>query len=152
MATTRFAGRRRAAARAFTLIEALMASAILMGIVTAVTAAIIAGQQNALEAQERIAGTLAAEALLGALLAEDYDTLATWHNYREEPGEMVDAEGQPLPPVFGTVGRQVTVTSTFQTIDPPGINIAGRTVRVRAFDVDGRVLADLTRYVAEPQS
>jgi hypothetical protein len=39
-----------------------------------------------------------------------------------------------------------------RTLPEQDIRIRGREVRVRAFNVQGRVLADLTRFTPEPQS
>lgn len=130
----------------------MIASALLVGIVTAVSGAIIAGQQNALIAQERIAGTLAAEALLGRVLTQPYDELTAWHGYREEVGEMVDEHGAAMPDSFNVAGREVHVESTMSYVSSVDVLVRGRTVTVRAFNYSGEVLVELRRYVVEPLS
>ncbi len=144
--------RARRSLRGFTLLESLMASAILLGIVTAVTSAIIAGQQNSYQAQQQISATLAADALMARLVAEEYTKLPQWHRYREEVGAMIDEFGQPMPPAFDGIGREVHVEASFQRIDPPGVSIRGRMVTVAAFDADDLMLIVLQRFVPEPQS
>jgi hypothetical protein len=142
----------RRGARGLTLLESLIAAGILFGVVTAVTAAITAGQQHALEAQERVAAVLAAEGLMGRIIAEDYDDLASWNGYLEAVGSLVDEYGQPMPEVFGTIGCEVDVDSHFTNVTPPNVNIQGRLITVRAFNASGRVLIELTRFIAEPAS
>jgi hypothetical protein len=138
--------------RGFTLIEALMATGILLGIVVSVTSAITAGQQNAYEAHERIAGALAAEELMGRLVTVDYATLPSWHGYSEPVGTMTDMNGQPMPDSMGMVGRDVQVATSLKEIGDLAIRVRGRTVVVRAFNNDARILAEISRFVPEPQS
>ena len=127
-----------------------MASTILLGVVTAVTTTITAGQQHAFEAQVRVSATLAAEALLGRVLTEDYDDIDDWDGYIEAPGAMVDEHDNPMPDTFGMIGREVTVTESLINITPPNVNFYGQTITVRAFDNSGRELIELTHCVAEP--
>jgi Tfp pilus assembly protein PilV len=136
--------------RGFTLMEALMASGILLAVVIAVTSAITAGQQNAYEAHQRIAATLATEDLLGRLLVENYANLPTWSGYSEAVGEMTDGSGNPMPSSFDMIGRDVQVTTDLKTVSALAVNVRGRTVRVRAFDADARILAELSRFIPEP--
>lgn len=136
----------------FTLLEALCACSILAAVVLSVVAAVSAGQMNAYEAQERIAGTLAAEELLGRLIHEPYADLTSWQGHEEAVGAIVDGEGEPLPGAFASIGRRVTVTTSLESIADLGIRVRGRTVQVTAFDMNDRMLADLRVFVPEPQS
>jgi len=142
----------RRAWRAFTLLEALIASAILLVVVLAVTQAITAGQQHSFEARQRIAGTLAAEELMGRIIVDDYANLATWDGYTESVGNMTDMNSNPLSDVFQFVGRDVAVTATTKSFSGLDVDVQGYDVRVRAFDDDGRVLAMIERFIAEPSS
>lgn len=151
----RRATRRRGGAadpRGFTLIEALIASSILLGIVTAVTAAVVAGQQQAFEAQQRIAAALAADALMARLAALPYTDLPKWNGHHEPAGDMIDERGDAMPPAFDGVGREATIINTFRSFNPPDVNIRGVTIRVRAFDSVGNTLVTLERFVPEPQA
>jgi prepilin-type N-terminal cleavage/methylation domain-containing protein len=134
----------------FTLLEALMAAAILLVIVAAVTTAVTAGQQNALEAHRRIAAVLAAEELMTRLTGIDYDDLPAWNGHVEAAGTMTDADGEPLPATFGMIGRDVRVTLGVHTAVGLGVQVIGRTVRVRASDGEGRILAEFSRFVPQP--
>lgn len=129
-----------------------MATGILLAVVVSVTSAITAGQQNAYEAQQRIAGTLAAEELLGRLIAVPYADLPSWHGFSEDTGDMTDQLGAPMPASMGMVGRGVRVTTTLQNLGPIGVRVRGRLVQVRSINAEGRVLADLQHFIPEPQS
>jgi Tfp pilus assembly protein PilV len=136
--------------RGFTLMEALMASGILLVIVVAVTSAITAGQQHAFEAHQRIAASIAAEELMGRLITFPYADLSAWNGYTEAVGAMTDMNSDPLPVSFDMVGRDVTVATTIKTLGDLSVIVQGRTVTVRAFNGEGRVLASLTRFIPEP--
>lgn len=119
--------------------------------VVAVTSAVMAGQQHALEARQRIAANLAAEELLSRLLTVDYNNLPAWNGYTENVGTMTNVLGQPLPESFATIGRVVEITTSLQSFDDLGVRVLGRTIRVRAFNAEPRFLADVSRFVPEPQ-
>lgn len=129
-----------------------MAAGLLLTIIVAVTSAVSAGQQNARTAHERIAGTLAAEELMSRLATEPWDDLAKWDGYHEDAGAMVDELGVPYPDTFHMVGREVDVATTLQSVGALKINVRGRSVTVRAFNLDGATLVQLTRFIPEPQS
>lgn len=153
--TMRWAGEahlRRRAARGFTLIEALMATGLLLMVVVSVTSAITAGQQHAYEAHQRIAASLVAEELMGRVAADDYDQLLTWNGHTEAVGDMTDMAGSPMPSALQMVGRDVRVTIGMQTISGLDVRVRGATVTVRAFNGAGRTLASISRFVPEPQS
>jgi Tfp pilus assembly protein PilV len=138
---------------AFTLIEALMATGILLVMVVAVTTAISAGQQHSYEAQQRIAASFAADELLGRIAAGSYNSLSPWDGHLETIGHMTDMKGQAMPPVYGMLGRRVAVTTSLLTVNPTlGVKVQGTTVRVEAFNAEGLVLATSSRFIPEPQS
>jgi hypothetical protein len=137
--------------RGFTLLEALIATGILFGVVVAVTGAITAAQQHAYEAHRCIAGTLAAEELMGRLIAEDYDSLPAWNGFTEAVGAMQDVEGAAMPASFDMIGRDVQVVASLEVIQELGVAVSGRRARVRAFGADGRTLCQLTHFVPSPQ-
>jgi len=144
--------RPQSARRAFTLIEALMATGILLAIVVSVISAITAGQQNAYEAHERSAGAPAAEELMGRLVTESYSKLAKWNGFRESVGQLTDVKGQSMPDSFDMVGREVTVTSGLQVINDLSVKVQGRSITVRSFNAYDRTLAQINRFFPEPQS
>lgn len=136
--------------RGFTLLEALMACGILLAVVVSVTTAITAGQQQSYEAQQRIVGTLAAEELLGRLIIKEYDALPAFHGYTENVGGTLDMNGQPMPELFDTVGRDVQVVDALCELEGVDVKVRGREVSVRAFDSTGRTLAEVETFVPEP--
>lgn len=129
-----------------------MATGILLLVVVAVTAALTAANQQSYEAQQRIAAGLAAEELMSRLLVVEYDNLPSWDGYSEAVGAMTNVAGQPLPELFGGIGRQVTVSTTLRVATNLNIRIRGRTVTVVAHDSADNPLAVLTRFIPEPQS
>ncbi len=144
------AGRRRISSRqcGFTLIESLMAAGVLLIIVTAVGLAVSSGQQHAYWAQQRIAGTLAADELMCRIQATSYDDLARqWDGFEEAPGEMEDANGFAYPANFGEIGRSVDVSSAVKLNPAGSVQILGRTVTVTAFDAEARTLAELSLFI-----
>ena len=137
--------------RGFTLIEALMAAGILLVVVVSVSSAITAGQQHSYEAHQRIAGTLAAEELMGRLITQPYASLPAWNGYTESVGAMTDAAGNPMPANFDMVGRTVHVTTTMQALPGLSVQVRGRDVRVQSVNAEARVLVQLERFIPEPQ-
>lgn len=144
--------RPRRARRGFTLVEALMATGLLLVVVVAVSSAITAGQQNAYEAHQRIAASLAAEELMGRIAADAYAQMATWNGHTENVGEMTNMQGAALPSSLQMVGRDVHVSTGLKTLSGLDVRVRGATITVRAFNGEGRTLASITRFVPEPQS
>lgn len=120
-------GRRR---RGFTLIEALMASAILATAVVAVTWAITAGQQHAFEARQRIVSTLLAEKTIGQLDTVEYVDLAS--SYDVESLVWIE------------------VTEVLEDLPNVDVRAKGKRVTVQVFASDATVLAQASRFIPEP--
>ena len=127
-----------------------MAAGILFAVVVGVTSAVTAGQLHALEARQRIAASLAAEELIGRIITDDYADLPIWHGLNEPVGTLTDGAGDPLPRTFDDIGREVEVVSRMETINDLGVAVRGRQVVVRAFKGNGRTLAEITYFIAEP--
>ena len=84
--------------RGITLIESVLAAAILAMAVMAVFSAIGAGTSHAQESARRIAGTMASEALLARVLINDGTDLEAWDGFSEPPGDLRDANHVLLAP------------------------------------------------------
>jgi prepilin-type N-terminal cleavage/methylation domain-containing protein len=138
--------------RGFTLLETMMAASILLLVVMAVSSAMTAAHQHAYEAQQRIAGSLAAEELMNRLMTVEYSALPSWHRYREPVGKMTDIAGEMLPEAFSGVGREVSVSTVMRLLPGVDVNVRGRNVTVRTFDHGDRTLTSICRFVPEPQS
>ena len=132
--------------------EALMASAILLIVVVSVTSAVTSAQSHSFEARQQIAGTIAAEEIMGRLVSVPYADLPDWNGFVEAAGSLKYGSGDPFPASFNEIGRDVAVVGTDQTIAGLSVMVRGRSVRVRSFDANGHVLVVLERFVPEPPS
>ena len=106
-----------------------MAAAILSSSVLAVTWAVTAGQQHAVEAQKRIAATMAAEELMGRIEETEYGSLpATWQFHPETVSSHV-----------GDISLlvMVSVPFDFTALD---VRVEGRDVTIYATDTGGTIL------------
>ena len=134
-----------------TLLEALIASIILTGMVLATASAISSTQQNGQFAEDQVQGALAAEAKLEEILADDYANYLSYNGLVESPGSMITAQGFLYPNTFYRIGRRVSVLSTQKK--PPGLGglvINGLEITVTAFDVDNYDIFTLTRFIPAP--
>lgn len=136
----------------FTLLEALIASVIMSLTVTAVAMALGGGRQHALEAKDQLQAGLVAEALMAEILAADYADLIGYDGYDEPPGELVTFDDQPYPDSFYRIGRRAAAVQRTITIGGLGAKILGMDIAVEAYDVDGRIILTLSRFVPEPAS
>jgi len=141
---------RQAPRAGFTLLEALIASVIMSLTVTAVAMALGGGRQHAMEAQDQLKAGLAAEALMAEILAADYADLIGYDSHDEPPGEMVTFDDVAYPPSFYRIGRRAAVVERILDIGGLGVKILGMDIAVEAYDVDGRVILTLSRFVPEP--
>ena len=156
--------------RAFTLIECLVASAVLAVAVAAISQAIVAGQMSTYDAlhSERAVGL--AEALMEEILAlpyadpdgasapgpeagennrADFDNLDDFHGYSEAAGLLADAGGVLYGADFQAFSRAVTAAYGTVTVDAFGRTFNGLTVTITVTDANGRVWT-LSRFVPEP--
>ena len=129
-----------------------MATSILVGAVFAVTTAITAGQQHSIEARKNIAAALAAEALLGKMVATPYNELNQFNGLSEEDGNLIAIDGNVLPTSFDGLARYATVSAMSLSVDDLGVVIQGKMLTVWIEDKKQRSLIELTRFVPEPQA
>ncbi|MEM7681020.1 MAG: prepilin-type N-terminal cleavage/methylation domain-containing protein [Planctomycetota bacterium] len=158
--------------RAFTLIEVLLASAILAATMFAITASITAGQQQGLSAVDQARMVELAENTADRVLARPYndpegdttpgpdtgETTATlfdavddFHSWAEAAGALTDAAGAALPTPYQTLARSVTVADQTLAVAALGGDINGKLVTVTVTDPEGRAIT-VQRFVAEPAS
>lgn len=142
----------RRSRRGLTLVESLIASVLLVTVVTAVLGALSAGHQHALEAKRLITASLAAEQLMARVTTTPYTDLARWDGWEESPGTATNAQDAALPDLFELVGRRVTITSATQELDQVQVVLQGSLVTIESFDDQGRVLTRLVRFIPEPQA
>ncbi len=138
--------------RGIALLEVMIAVGILTCAVASITSAIVAGQQQSIEARSKIVGAIAAESLLSQVTQVPWESIDSWHGYVEEVGTITDPTGVPLSGDWDEIGRSVTVLADEVQVTPLEVFIIGRTVTVSSFAQDGRVLSTIERFVPEPQS
>ena len=124
--------------RGFTLMESLMASAMLFAGVLAVITAIMGGQKSAFEAQRRMEAALLVEDLMGDISMMSYSSLASINAL------------EPAGPFYALTTRQVVDE------DLPGLGVRVRGtqmhVRIVPSSVEMNVtLAEAKLYIPEPQ-
>ena len=140
-----------AAPRGLTLVESIVASAILAVSITAVFSAVASGRAHAEVAADELAATVAAEDLLARVLGSGFDRFDDWDGHEEAPGELVDAEGVFLAPAMQRVGRRVRIERREQTLFD-SLAIPGRTVVVEVFDREERTTGSISRWIPAPES
>jgi hypothetical protein len=133
------------------LLEVMIATALLTLAVTSITSAIVAGQQQSLEARTKIVGSIAAESFLSQISQEPWESLNSWHGYIEEIGTIVDPTGIPLDGDWESIGRSVSVIDSEILIESLEVYILGRTVTVTSFTNGGRIITTVDRFIPEPQ-
>lgn len=127
-----------------------MAAALLLVVVLAVTTAVTAAQHNAMEAEQRVAGMLVAEDLMGWLMTRAYGELPAWNGHHEPVGTIVGMDGSSAPASVGMVGRRVTVAGQMHSIDALSVRVRGLNLCVVAFDEREHVLCRIETFVPEP--
>lgn len=138
----------RSGRRGITLIESVLAAAILAMAVLAVFSAIGAGTAHAQESGQRIAATMASEDLLARVLLDEGAALERWDGYQEPVGGLVDETNRLLALPQQTVGRRVMVRRDVRSL--PGLDpVNGHLVTVEAFDGEDRVLSSSCEWAAE---
>jgi prepilin-type N-terminal cleavage/methylation domain-containing protein len=157
--------------RGLTLLESLIAIALLVVVVTAVLGAMEVGRQHSDEGRRLTMSSLAAEMLL-ARVADTYGVqLATgddwfnhftdsiesggWHGHSEAKGEVRagrDALLPLLPVDYQDFELDVKAIRMAHDIAPPlAVRIDGVHLQVRAQDALGRELITVARFLPLPQ-
>ncbi len=135
--------------RGFSLIEALIALAILALVFTSIASAIGAGTATAGETRNRVLATLAADELLAEVMSSPRMDLLQWDGFEEIPGEGRAPDGR-LEPARKDLSRRVTVTAETRMLEPVGIEISGLLVVIEVSGSDDRLLSRLERFVPAP--
>ena len=154
----------------FTLVEGLVASAILATTAAAVTSAIMSGQMLTYEALHNQRATALAEALIEEILAQpyndpdgdviagpdagesgrsDFDAADDFHGFSEAAASLADAQGTLLPDEHQRFSRSVTAVYESRTVSGFSAPIPGLTLQVAVQDQRGTTWT-LTRFITEP--
>ena len=134
--------------RGFSLIENLMAAAVLGVIVLAVGLAVSSAQKASQEGQKIILGVMAADDLMSELSVFEYAALSGFE-LNQPVGAMATLGGQNYPETYWALGRSVIVEPATHQEAGLGISIEGQLVTVAAFD-ESRVVAELEMFIPEP--
>jgi hypothetical protein len=156
--------------RAFTLPEALIASAVLAFVVAAVSQAIVAGQMQSYAGLDEHRAIMLGEELMERVLAMDYvdpegatglgpdsgestwadfDNADDFHGYEETPGNLIDPMGVPYGQEFQTYTRSVATEYTTLSITGFSEDLTGLSVTVTVTSEQGQTWM-LTRFIPEP--
>ena len=154
----------------FTLVEVLVASAILATTAAAVASAIMAGQMLTYEALHHQRATALTEALTEEILARpyndpdgdvvpgpdagesgrsDFDAADDFHGFSETAGSLADAQGTLLPDTHQIFSRSVTAVYESRTVGGFSDPIPGLTIQLAVQDQRGTTWT-LTRFITEP--
>lgn len=141
--------RSSAGRRAFTLLEALVASVILGASVIAVVSAMSTAQKLAFEGQKRVLGAMAANDLLIELSTLDYSVLRAHAPINHTMGQMLTTDGAKYPESFWAVGRSATFEETKFRDSKSDAIIRGVKVLVTCRDED-KSLCTIEAFFTEP--
>ena len=90
----------------FTLLESLMAAALMSMVVLAVASGITTAQQVSYEGQKRILASMVADDLMLELSTVPYLFMQDYNGLSQSLGEMESLDGQVYPKTFRALGRQ----------------------------------------------
>ncbi len=135
--------------RAFTLIEALVASTLLGIVVLAVISAVTTSQQLSFEGQKQILAAMAADDLTAELVVLDYDDLKLQDNVDQPTGSLETLGGSDYTDVAWALGRGIEVTEETLYYGDLDVWITGLKVVVEVRD-EFRALAVIETFIPEP--
>lgn len=161
----------KAPRRGLTLLETLIAVAVLLVVVTAVMSALQAGRAMALDARQHVTASLAAEMLMARVTSVDQEQFSGddawyahfiqdasdggWNGHQEAPGSIRAGTkpDQPLLPAdYQAIALGVSTSRAVHRIPAPlQAEIDGVEVHVRAMTPEGRDVVDLVRFVPVPR-
>lgn len=154
----------------FTLVEVLVASAILSFVTLGIVQAVSAGQSRTLDALKRARAQALAEVLLEEILAKpyadpdgatgfgpddgetvrtDFDNIDDYHGYLESAGALADHAAVAYPNDYQSLARSVSVVAVTNSVTDLGGDHAGVQVTVSVNEPGGRVWT-VERFVPEP--
>jgi len=135
--------------RGFTLLEAVIASAVLALTVLAIGASIAAAQMSSLEGQKAVLGSMVCNDYMGELYTLPYAEIEARSGELEPVGYVATLDGVSYPESYWTLGRSMTATEELFTMKSLGIKVRGLRIEVQAFD-DTRVVASVETFLPEP--
>ncbi len=157
--------------RALTLLETLLAVAILLLVTTAVISALTAGRGQSAQARRTLSADIACEMLMARITGLNptefstsqqwYDAIAGpeqsggWDGYAEAHGEIRAGRSAALgylPEDYQQFSLHVDADRHIASVGPPlSVAIQGVEVQVEARDDEARPIATVRRFVPVPQ-
>ncbi len=139
-------------AAGFTLLEAVVAMALLALSVLALTQAVSAGQMQSQESQKQVLGTMAAADCLSEISALPYASIAALNGASEPVGQMRTRDGASYPSTYWPLGRRIAAAPATTTVSTgPGQTVAISGMQVTATVSDGkRDVVSVSVFIAEP--
>ena len=143
--------------RGLTLFESLIAIGLLVATVTAVMSALAAGRQHSNVAKVSMTAGLAAEMLMARVTSSAHTNdgwleLPDWDGYREIPGQIQAGSGSRLPVDYQQLELTVELAESRHDIPSLAVRIDGQNVQVTARNDSGEMLAQIVRFLPEPQT
>ena len=132
-----------------TLLEALIASAILLMAVLALTTAIAAGQAASIASQRLFLGAMLVDDLLSELSGVPHADLDNYDELDQPPGAIQTLDAGNYPDLYWGIGRRVEVLAVNIKEPATGVIVRGRAVTVTAYDERGE-LCSATVFLTEP--
>ena len=133
----------------FTLLEAVIASAVLALTVLAIGAAISAAQMNSLEGRKAVLGAMAAGDYMSELMTLPYNEIEAQDGDILPVGTLTTLDGVAYPEEYWALGRGVTAQEELMRVDDLGVTVRGLNIEVVIFD-DRRVVANAHAFLPEP--
>lgn len=167
---SRARSRRAAVATGFTLVEALIALAILETAVLAVVYTMTAGAKQTVAGDQVWRAGWLAEDLMEEIVCLDYadqvsptsfgteagesaradfDDIDDYNGFAESTGKLTRLSGGAYADEFQIFSRSVSVVNTTQTLTDIGVDVYGRTVTITVTKPSGETW-QLQRFVANP--
>ncbi|MCH2135468.1 MAG: hypothetical protein MK101_02675 [Phycisphaerales bacterium] len=156
--------------RGISLLESLIAVALLVVVVTAVLGAMDTGRRLSDEGRRLAMSALAAELLMARVAHVDDEALTSeawyasfthpptqggWHGHQEQAGSIRGGRDAMLPLLgedYQDFNLSVSAVAGFQQLSAPlSVRIDGVRVDVQAASSDGRTLTTISRFVPLPQ-
>jgi len=133
----------------FTLLESLIASAVLAIVVLAVGAAVTAAQRTTMHGRNAVLAAMAADDLLSEIAGLEYVGLDSYNGFVQPLGDLATLTGRDYPREYTGLGRSVVVETITVSEPDTGVVVLGKRVAVACFD-QFRVLAEFETFVPEP--
>jgi len=137
------------APRAFTLLEAVIASAVLAITVLAIGSSISAAQMSSFEGRKAVQGSMVASDYMAELMTLEYAEIEARSGEVTPVGELSTLDGVDYPETYWPLGRSMTAQEELMVLGDFGVSVRGLRIEVLVFD-ERRVVASVETFLPEP--